>query len=124
MQSKSYHAPFFPDGAHPMDAAACERLLSLALEQGGDHADLFFEYCAVGSYAFEEGILKSASRSVSLGLGVRVQLGDATGYAYTQELSDDKMQRVARVAGQIARSGQTFVPKALCQQSLLYYDQL
>ena len=102
MRSTSYHAPFFPDGVHPIDADDCSQLLAIALERGGDHADLFFEYRAVGSYAFEEGILKSASKSVSLGLGVRVQVGDAFGFAYTQDLAVEKMQRVARIAGQIA----------------------
>jgi len=110
MRSTSYHAPFFPDGIHPIDADECARLLAIALERGGDYADLFFEYRAVGSYAFEEGILKSASKSVSLGLGVRVQLGDATGYAYTQDLAPEKMERVARIAGQIARQASPAVP--------------
>ncbi len=110
MRSTSYHAPFFPDGIHPIDADECARLLAIALERGGDYADLFFEYRAVGSYAFEEGILKSASKSVSLGLGVRVQLGDATGYAYTQDLAPDKMERVARIAGQIPRQASPVPP--------------
>lgn len=110
MRSSSYHAPFFPDGVHPIDAAVCARLLAIALERGGTYADLFFEYRAIASYAFEEGILKSAHKSVSLGLGVRVLDGDATGYAYTQDLTDDKMQRVARIAGHIASNANRAEP--------------
>jgi TldD protein len=113
MRSTSYHAPFFPGATRAIDRDVCARLIAIALEHGGDHADLFFEYRAIGSYAFEEGILKSASKSVSLGLGVRVQIRDATGYAYTQDLSQEKMERVARIASQIARDGKPLPPQPL-----------
>src|SRR6185312_3196971 len=53
-------------------------------------------------FSYDEGILKSASRSVSVGVGVRVQRGDATGYAYTQDLTWDSMKRAAETAAQIA----------------------
>src|ERR1700728_4454880 len=74
-------APFAPGGDSTVDAATCERLLAIALSGGGDYADLFFEYEAGGDFNFEEGILRAASRGVSAGVGVRVQRGDATGYA-------------------------------------------
>ncbi|HWO12308.1 MAG TPA: DNA gyrase modulator, partial [Polyangiaceae bacterium] len=81
-QSKLYQAPFGPSGGAGIDADVCRRLLEVALSSGGDYADLFFEYRAAGSLFFEDGITKSASRGVSLGLGVRVRKGDATGYAH------------------------------------------
>ena len=56
-------------------------------------------------FVFDEGILKSASRGVSMGLGVRVQKGDATGYAYVEELDWDAMKRAAETAAQIATGG-------------------
>ena len=83
----SYLAPFAPGGEASIDAVTCERLLSIALSKGGDYADLFFEYSRGAGFAYDEGILKSASRSVSLGLGVRVQKGEATGFAFVQELT-------------------------------------
>jgi len=95
-------APFAPGGGTPIDAATCERLLAVALAKGGDYADLFFEYRAAGSLAYEEGILKAASRGVSVGVGVRVQRGDATGYAYTEDLTWESMRRAAETAAQIA----------------------
>src|SRR5258708_2868671 len=103
--SASYRAPFAPGGAAGIDSTICERLLSVALAKGGDYADLFFEYRAGGSFVFHEGILKSASRGVSMGLGVRVQRGDATGYAYVEDLTWEAMKRPAETASQIAISG-------------------
>src|SRR5450631_4029590 len=104
-QSALYRAPFGPGGSAPIDAALAEKLLSVALARGGDYADLFFEYRAAGGLVFDEGILKSASRGVSMGLGVRVQKGDATGYAYVEQLDWDAMKRAAETAAQIATGG-------------------
>ncbi|MEC7526197.1 MAG: metalloprotease TldD [Myxococcota bacterium] len=100
-----YTAPFSPEGPNAIDATLARRLLTVALERGGDYADLFFEYNVTGSYAYEEQILKSAGRSVSAGLGVRVRKGDATGYAYVEDLSTEAMERAARTAAQIADGG-------------------
>jgi TldD protein len=95
-------APFAPGGDRAIDAAICERLLSVALSKGGDYADLFFEYRTGGGFSFEEGLLKSASRGTSVGVGVRVRRGDATGYAHTEDLSWESMRRAAETAAQIA----------------------
>src|SRR5258707_6071677 len=103
--SALYRAPFGVGAKNEIDAALAERLLAVALSKGGDYADLFFEYRAGGGLVFDEGILKSASRSVSLGLGVRVQKGDATGYAYVEQLDWEAMRRAAETAAQIASGG-------------------
>lgn len=101
-RSQAYRAPFAPGEENAVDAALCERLLAVALSKGGDYADLFFEYRAGGGFTFDEGILKAASRGVSMGVGVRVQRGDATGYAYTEDLTWEAMKRAAETAAQIA----------------------
>ncbi len=103
--SELYQAPFAAGGTNAIDAQIAERLLAVALSKGGDYADLFFEYRAGGGLVFDEGILKSASRSVSMGVGVRVQKGDATGYAYVEQLDWDAMKHAAETAGQIASGG-------------------
>jgi len=104
-RSALYSAPFGAGGSNAVDAQVAQRLLSVALARGGDYADLFFEYRAGGGFVFDEGILKNASRSVSMGLGVRVQKGDATGYAYVEQLDWDAMKRAAETAAQIASGG-------------------
>jgi TldD protein len=118
VSASRYSAPFGPQGSMPIDASIARRLLSTALSQGGDYADLFFEYGASGSYVLEEGILKSAGRSVSMGLGVRVMKGDATGYAYVQELTPEAMASAARTAAQIASGNATNVPIELKTRNL------
>ncbi|MCA9590300.1 MAG: metalloprotease TldD [Myxococcales bacterium] len=104
-RSSLYKAPFAPGGPNEMDPQLAHRLLTAALDKGADYADLFFEYRAAGGLVFDEGILKSASRGVSMGLGVRALFGDATGYAYTERLDEDAMRHAARTAAQIATAG-------------------
>jgi TldD protein len=108
--SSLYKAPFATGGPNAIDVQLAERLLAIALEKGGDYADLFFEYRAGGGLLFDEGILKSASRGVSMGLGVRVQKGDSTGYAYVEQFDWDAMKRAAETAAQIASGGGGTMP--------------
>src|SRR6202167_692298 len=117
-QSALYKAPFAPGGSNAIDESIARRLLSVALANGGDYADLFFEYRAAGGLVFDEGILKSASRGVALGLGVRVQKGDATGYAYVEQLDWDAMAKAAKTAGQIATGGGGKAPVPLRERGL------
>jgi TldD protein len=82
--------------------ADLERYLATALSAGGDYADLYFEYQTSTSVSLDESMVKSASQGISVGCGVRVLAGDRTGYAYTDDLSSDRILRAARTAALIA----------------------
>jgi TldD protein len=86
-----------------------ENYLSEALSAGGEYADLYFEYLATTSIGIDEGIVKSATEGVSLGVGVRVIAGERTGYAYSDDLSSEKIRKAARVAAHIAKGPATIV---------------
>src|SRR3954447_13521546 len=79
-----------------------EGYLAEALSQGGDYADLYFEYLLTSSIAIDESMVKSAAQGVSMGVGVRVIAGERTGYAYSDDLSPEKIRKAARVAAHIA----------------------
>ncbi|MDX2151051.1 MAG: metalloprotease TldD [Bryobacteraceae bacterium] len=79
-----------------------EGYLSEALSAGGEYADLYFEYLATSSISIDESIVKSATQGVSLGVGVRVIAGERTGYAYSDDLSPEKIRKAARTAALIA----------------------
>ncbi len=66
-----------------IDERVLDRLLNRALDQGGDLADLFFEYSLRHSVVMEQGIIKNSAVAIISGLGVRVVEGDQTGYAYS-----------------------------------------
>ncbi len=82
--------------------ADVERYLGAALSAGGDYADLYFEYQTSTSVSLDESMVKSASQGTSVGCGVRVLSGDRTGYAYTDDLSSERILHAARTAALIA----------------------
>src|SRR5271156_4507126 len=79
-----------------------ERCLGEALSAGGDYADLYFESVTATSLGVDEQIVKSASQGTSAGCGVRVISGERTGYAYTDNLSAERLLKAARTAALIA----------------------
>ena len=81
-----------------------ETYLGVALERGGDYADLFFELRFNHSISQEEHIVKTATKAVNLGVGVRVLSGEKTGYAYSENLDRESILKAARTAAFIASS--------------------
>jgi len=94
-----------------------ERYLAEALASGGDYADLFFEHLATTSFSLDESIVKGATQGVSMGVGVRVISGERTGYAYSDDLSPERILRAARVAACIA-SGPSKVRKTGLEEAM------
>ena len=93
-----------------IDTGVARSLLDAALARGGDYAELYFEHRTASSISFEQQAVKSANRSISQGVGVRVLLGEAVGYAYTEDLSRDAMLRAAETAAKIAARGDKAPP--------------
>src|ERR1035438_5060173 len=79
-----------------------EKYLAEALSQGGDYADLYFEYLLTSSIGLDESMVKSASQGVSMGVGIRVISGERTGYAYSDNLTPERSKKAAKVAACIA----------------------
>jgi TldD protein len=92
-----------------------ESYLAEALSSGGDYADLYFEYVSTSAISIDESIVKSATQGVTLGVGIRVIAGERTGYAYSDDLSPDKIRKAARVAACIA-NGPSQVEKSGLQE--------
>jgi len=101
-----------------------ETYLSEALSRGGDYADLFFEYRINHSIVFEEQIVKSATKGVNLGVGVRVVSGEKTGYAYSDDLNRENILKAARTAAFIANAssegGKVGIPSPIELENNLY----
>src|SRR4051812_36261011 len=87
-----------------MNHGALERILGSALERKADYADLYFEYRSAEGLSLEDSIVNHTSKSVSHGVGVRVCAEDRTGYAYSDEVTFDRMRIAAEAARAIADS--------------------
>ncbi|MDH7492870.1 MAG: TldD/PmbA family protein [Candidatus Saccharicenans sp.] len=103
MVTRNRPARIEPPG-RPLSTADLKEVLSLALSRGGDFADIFLEYRTSLSILMEEDIIKESSEIVTLGLGVRVIRKDQTGYAYTNDLSEEKLKSAALAAAAVANS--------------------
>ena len=81
-----------------------EAYLGAALERGGDYADIYFEHKINYSIVLEEQIVKTATKAVNTGVGIRVLSGEKTGYAYSEDLDRENILKAARTAAFIASS--------------------
>ena len=75
--------------------------------QGADLADLYFQSTRYESWVLEEGIIKNGSYSIEQGVGVRMVVGEQTGFAYSDEITLDALMVSAKAAAGISKSGQT-----------------
>ena len=99
--SKPDHKRYFIDSLG-LSERLMERCLGEALSAGGDFADLYFESVTSTSLGIDESLVKTASQGISVGCGIRVLSGERTGYAYTDDLSPERLLRAARTAALIA----------------------
>ncbi len=81
-----------------------------ALEKGGDFAEVYIEHRISRDILLEESIFKNARFHISQGAGIRVISGDKTGYAYTDELTENSLLKAAEVASTIARGTDAVAP--------------
>jgi len=75
--------------------------------QGADLADLYFQSTRYESWVLEEGIIKNGSYSIEQGVGVRMVVGEQTGFAYSDEITLDALMASAKAASGISKAGQT-----------------
>ena len=97
--------PLFGLGKEDLD-----KLLRQALEDGGDFADVYLERRLRRNILMEENRITSIQLGMDRGVGVRVIAGDATGYAYSEDLAPEKLRETARTAAFVARSGGKTTP--------------
>ncbi len=99
-----------------VDEPVLQRVLGAAMARGGDFADLYFQYTVSRGFGLEDGIVNVAWTRIDLGAGVRVVAGDQTGYAYTEDLTEDALQRAAATSAAIATSGAVVPPQGFVPQ--------
>ncbi|MCP4727517.1 MAG: TldD/PmbA family protein [bacterium] len=82
-----------------------DKAMHKALEKGGDFADIYVESRLSRNITMEESKFKSAVTGISKGAGIRVVSGDKTGYAYTEEITEENLLRAAEIASYVAKEG-------------------
>ncbi len=87
-----------------------KKILAEALSKGGDFAEVYLEHRVSTEIFLEEDKLKNISYGILCGAGVRVNFGEKTGYAFSDELSFEKLKEASQVASFIAQSTKTIEP--------------
>ncbi|GAE22420.1 sugar kinase [Bacteroides pyogenes JCM 10003] len=98
--------------------ADLKKVLSAALEKGGDYADLFFEHTISNNIRLMDGAVNNSSSNIDYGVGVRVLSGDQTGYAYVENTTLEDMLKAARTAARIASANKGNKPLNLTEKVL------
>lgn len=88
-----------------IDQDVVERVLSGALRRGGEFAELFAEDRRSGTARLDDGRVEDLSSGRERGAGIRVVVGETTGFAHTADLSEPGLGAAAAAAGAAARSG-------------------
>jgi TldD protein len=86
------------------DEALLSRLLDRALQHGGEYADVFCERRRTVTYRLQDGRIHDSSYGVTLGVGIRVVMGESAGFACSDDLSDNALLEAADAAALIART--------------------
>jgi TldD protein len=71
-------------------------ILSTALDNGGDFAEIFLERKSSTSFSCEDDKVEKVVSGVDYGAGMRLIVGDKTLYAHTNEVSADGLMKLAK----------------------------
>ena len=93
IQERQYYIDIFQTGPEEM-----KRLTAIALANGGDYCDLYFENTVMQIHQLIDGEVSSGGLNVDYGVGIRVLCGVMTGYAYSDRTLPDDMEAAAKGA--------------------------
>jgi TldD protein len=88
-----------------IDGDVLERVLSTATRRGAAFAEVFAEDRRSTGFSFDEGRVDQVTSGRDRGAGVRVVVGDTTGYAHTADLSEASLIAAAEAAAEAAGMG-------------------
>ena len=96
-----------------IDKEIFAKTLASAMKNGGEWAEVFVEDRQNASADFDEGRVEAMTSSRDLGAGIRVTVGEVTGFAHTSDLSPAGLDEAARAAAAAAKGSTMNIPIAL-----------
>jgi len=79
------------------------KILSEALREGGEFADLFFEQTQSTAIICEEDRIEKVISGLDIGVGLRLLLAGRTIYSFTNQISEEALFDLARRIGRVVR---------------------
>ena len=90
-----------------VDPNLAQRVLARALRRGGDFAEVFAEDRRATSAVLDDGRVEELASGRDRGAGIRVVVGETTGFAHTADLSEAGLLAAAEAAASVARDGES-----------------
>jgi len=100
-----------------LDRSFLNKTLDNIYQRNVDLADLYFQASSHESWMLEDGIVKEGSYNIERGVGVRAISGEKTGFAYSDDISPQALQKAADAAKGIANTSQNGTVQAFKSQS-------
>jgi TldD protein len=88
-----------------IEEAVVQRVLGVALKRGGDFAEMFAEDRRGSAAHLDDGRVEELTSGRERGAGIRVVVGETTGFAHTADLSEGGLRSAAEAAAAAAREG-------------------
>ena len=88
-----------------LDHELINRTLGTALRTGGDFAEVFVEDKRSSSATLDDGRVEELTSGRDRGAGIRVVVGETTGFAHTADLTEAGLRKAAEAAAAAARGG-------------------
>ena len=88
-----------------IEESVISRTLGTALSTGGDFAEIFVEDKRSSSAVLDDGKVEELTSGRDRGAGIRVVVGDTTGFAHTADLTESGLAAAADAAAAAARGG-------------------
>ena len=88
-----------------IEPTVLQHVLEAALARGGDAAEVFAEDRQTTGAALDDRRVEELSSGRERGAGIRVIVGETTGFAHTADLSEAGLLAAARAAAAVAREG-------------------
>jgi TldD protein len=101
-----------------VDQATVAKVMSELTANGADAADLYFQHTRSNSLSLEDGIVSNANSNIQQGVGLRVVIGEQTGYAFTEDVTLPSMLAAARTASAIANGSRTVAPQSFMPKDM------
>src|SRR5580700_10244370 len=88
-----------------VEPSAIERALGVAMNRGGEFAEVFVEDRRSTGISLDDRRIEELSSGRDRGAGIRVVVGETTGFAHTADLSESGLIAAAEAAAAVAHQG-------------------
>ena len=101
-----------------VDQATVARVMLELTANGANVADIYFQHSRSNSLSLEGGIVSDAESNIQQGVGLRVVIGEQTGFAFTEDLTLASMLEAARSAAAIAAGSRAAAPQSFSPKEI------